>query len=127
MSFIANTAHGRRGEPTWSAETAEAACVNLSELDPGAEITRCLLETQRQIDRLEEIVRRLAEPPVRDNLASMPAVSLLREGSLRLKRELDEFELDSLALVTIARSSGQPHADRQRHRPQRSSARSRTG
>ena len=103
-----------------------AKCVNLGELDPSAEIARCLLEAQRQMHRIEEIVCRLAAPPVRDNLASIPAVALLGEGSLRLKRELDEFELDSLALLTIARSSGQPQADRERHRPQRSATRSQT-
>lgn len=117
VRFIADSDCGSMSEVSSSADFEER--VNLTGLDPVAEIDRCILETQRQMQRLEEIVRRLAAPHIRDNLASMPAVALFLEGNLRLKHELDEFELDSLALVTIARSHAPQRTGRLQHRASR--------
>ena len=64
----------------------------------------CLLETQRQVQRLEEIVHRLASIAGRSVEAPTGVMTLIQESNRRLRSEVDEFSLDSHAAVTLVRS-----------------------
>ena len=72
---------------------------------PDKEIQRCMLDAQRETSRLEAIVHQLADAIHRDGLASHGAVALFQESNRQLKRELDEFSLDAIALVSIGRTT----------------------
>ena len=72
---------------------------------PETEIQHCLLEAQRESRRLEAIVHQLAAAIHRDGLPSYGAVALFRESNRQLKRDLDEFTLDTIALLSILRST----------------------
>ncbi len=71
-------------------------------------LEQCLLETQRQVYRLEEIVHRLASVASRTTLAPVGVMSLIQEGNRRLQREVDEFTLDSYAVATMVRIPSVP-------------------
>ncbi len=87
----------------------------LSVIDGGAAVTRrddlsldqtleqCLLETQRQVHRLEEIVHRLTFATSASGAPTIGALSLIQEGNRRLRQEVDEFALDSQAVVSMNR------------------------
>jgi hypothetical protein len=66
-------------------------------------LEQCLLETQRQVYRLEEIVHRLGSVAARTSTAPLGVMSLIQEGNRRLKHEVDEFTLDSHAVATMVR------------------------
>ncbi len=78
---------------------------------PAVEIQRCILDAQREASRLEAIVHQLAAAIHRDGIASFGAVALFQESNRQLKRELDEFTLDSLALVSIGRQLQSPECN----------------
>ncbi len=61
----------------------------------------CLLETQRQVMRLEEIVHRLTSVAGTGGAPPTGVMSLLREGNRRLQREVDEFAYDAHAVLNI--------------------------
>ena len=61
----------------------------------------CLLETQRQVMRLEEIVHRLTSVAGTGGAPPTGVMSLLREGNRRLQREVDEFAHDAHAVLSI--------------------------
>jgi ferritin-like metal-binding protein YciE len=66
-------------------------------------LEQCLLETQRQVYRLEEIVHRLGTVAARTTIAPVGVMSLIQEGNRRLKHEVDEFTLDSHAVASMVR------------------------
>ena len=70
----------------------------------------CLLETQRQVIRLEEIVHRLTSVAGRAGGAEPPAsvVSLLAERNRRLRSEVDEFSRDSHTVLSSVRPGAVP-------------------
>ncbi len=72
---------------------------------PEAAIERCMLDAQRQVHRLEAILHGLTSAMNYGNVASFGAVALFEESNRRLKRELDEFSLDALAVASIVRSA----------------------
>lgn len=63
----------------------------------------CLLETQRQVQRLEEIVHRLTSVAARDVEPPTGVMTLIHESNRRLRSEVDEFQLDSHAVLTLVR------------------------
>jgi hypothetical protein len=82
--------------------------VRLDTLDRTLE--RCLLETQRQVHRLEEIVHRLSTAAARTTSPPAGVLSLIQESNRRLQQEVDEFSLDSHAVLKIVRTPGTPIA-----------------
>ncbi len=68
----------------------------------------CLLETQRQVQRLEEIVHRLTSVAGRSVDAPTGVMTLIQESNRRLRSEVDEFFLDSHAVVTLVRQRPKP-------------------
>ena len=67
------------------------------------ELETCLLETQRQIQRLEEIMHRLRALQPRNVSTTSGMISLLREGTRRLAQEVDEFNLDSHVIASMTK------------------------
>lgn len=82
--------------------------VRLDTLDRTLE--QCLLETQRQVHRLEEIVHRLSTAAARTTSPPIGVLSLIQESNRRLQQEVDEFSLDSHAVLKIVRTPGTPIA-----------------
>ena len=75
---------------------------------------QCLLETQRQVHRLEQIVLRLSTAATRTTTPSVGALSQIQESNRRLEEEVDEFSLDSHAFCRLfaseaSRSSARWH------------------
>lgn len=68
---------------------------------PEQTLELCLLETQRQVVRLEEIVHRLTSVAGRGGAPPTGVMSLLQEGNRRLQREVDEFAHDAHAVLHI--------------------------
>jgi hypothetical protein len=64
-------------------------------------LEQCLLETQRQVHRLEEIVHRLSTVNHPATTPPAGALSLIQESTRRLQQEVDEFSLDSHAVLQI--------------------------
>lgn len=71
-------------------------------------LKQCLLETQRQVHRLEQIVQRLSTTATRTTTPSVGALSLIQESNRRLEEEVDEFSLDSYAVLQIVGEPGVP-------------------
>lgn len=71
-------------------------------------LERCLLETQRQVCRLEAMVHRLAAVATHAVDAPPGAVTLMQEGNRRLQREVDEFTLDTHAVLSMVRPAAVP-------------------
>ncbi len=75
----------------------------------------CLLETQRQVQRLEAIVHRLTSIAIHSIDPPTGVLTLLHESNRRLRTEVDEFSLDShiaLTLVTQRRAPSVTHTER---------------
>ena len=68
----------------------------------------CLLETQRQVQRLEEIVHRLTALSGRIMEPPKGVMTLIQESNRRLRNEVDEFSLDSHAVVNLVRERRSP-------------------
>ncbi len=63
----------------------------------------CLLETQRQVQRLEAIVHRLTSITDRNVEPPTGVLTLIQEGNRRLRTEVDEFAMDSHIALTLAK------------------------
>ncbi len=71
-------------------------------------LQQCLLETQRQVSRLEAIVRRLSSIASWAPETPVGALALIEESNRRLQREVTEFSLDSQAVIKIVRKPAPP-------------------
>ena len=67
---------------------------------------QCLLETQRQVHRLEQIVLRLSTAATQTTTPPAGALSQIQESNRRLAEEVDEFSLHSHAVLRIVCEPG---------------------
>ena len=75
-------------------------------------LEQCLLETQRQVCRLEAVVHRLSSVTTLETLTPQSALTLIQEGNRRLKGEVDEFTLDLHTVMTMVHTPSAPKAPR---------------
>ncbi len=68
----------------------------------------CLLETQRQVQRLEAIVHRLTSITDRSVEPPNGVLTLIQESNRRLRTEVDEFALDSHVALTLVTPRSAP-------------------
>ena len=62
-------------------------------------LQQCLLETQRQVCRLEEVLHGMQRVVSLNSAASFGAVAAIQESNRRLAREVDAFGLDWHAVM----------------------------
>ena len=68
----------------------------------------CLLDTQRQVHRLEEIVHRLTSVAATGGEPPTGVMSMIQEGNRRLQRRIDEFSVQSHAILRVVRPPAVP-------------------
>jgi hypothetical protein len=103
MQHIIRGHPDRRHQPCLSIADGAGVSPTSNHLTLDQTLEQCLLDAQRQVHRLEEIVHRLKFGTRSGAPPSAGALSLIQESNRRLTKEVDEFVLDSHAVLSLAR------------------------